>query len=225
MTSTRLRGKALSLTFGGVDYFADVTSIELDNADSDGSATTFADIAGGGAKTYSFKISAVQSTQTSSFWRFAWDHLDQAVPYRYAPWGNAVPTPDQPHFTGTLYISERPSIGGEAKVNGTDYTFDVTWATVEDEPTLDTGTGTLPVVTAISPAGKAVGDVVVLAGRYFTGATAVKFGDIPAESFVMVSDATLSVVIPADAGDLEQVTVITAGSTSIGVPYTVADED
>jgi hypothetical protein len=225
MTSTRLQGKALSLTFGGVEYFADVTSIELTNADSDGSATTFADIAGGGAKTYSFKISAIQSTQTSSFWRFAWDHLNQTIPYRYSVWGNPVPTPDQPHFTGTLYISERPSIGGDAKKGGADYTFDVTWDTVEDEPTLDTGTGTLPVITAISPASKSVGDVVILAGRYFTDATSVKFGTIPAESFVVVSDATLSVVIPADASDLEQVTVVTPGGTSVDFPYAIGADD
>jgi hypothetical protein len=55
------------------------------------------------------------------------------VPFTAAPWGNAEPTDDQPHFIGMVKIGRKPSIGGEAG-SQTTHTFELEWE-VESEPT------------------------------------------------------------------------------------------
>ncbi|WP_330228880.1 IPT/TIG domain-containing protein [Nocardia sp. NBC_00508] len=62
------------------------------------------------------------------------------------------------------------------------------------------------------------GNTVILTGTGFTGATAVRFGVIPATSFTVVSDTELSAVAPAGSGTAA-VTVTTPGGASNGVFY------
>jgi subtilisin-like proprotein convertase family protein len=63
-------------------------------------------------------------------------------------------------------------------------------------------------ITSI-PASAAVGDSVVITGSGFTGATAVKFGAIPAVSFTVDSDTQITATVPAGA---------TTGSIAVTVP-------
>jgi hypothetical protein len=92
--------------------------------------------------------------------------------------------------------------------------------------------GTLPVVTGISPTSGAAagGDKVTITGSGFTGVTAVSFGSTPAASFTFVSDAEVTVVSPAGQGTVA-ITVttpagtspaqvaVTAGGTPVSHPY------
>ena len=135
--STRIRANALALTFGGTDYWADATSVLFENEETATGVTTFEDASLGGARTYFFTISAVQSTATSSFWRYLWENTGDVVAYKYAVHGNATATADEPHLTGTVKIGPKPSLGGDASVNG-EYTFTVR-LDAQEEPTLDTG--------------------------------------------------------------------------------------
>jgi len=132
--STRIKGAQLALEFGGTDYWADATSVVLDNEDA-GAATTFEDASLGGARKFFFTISAIQSTTASSFWNYVWANTGEVVAYTYAPWGNATPTADQPHFTGTVKIGAKPAIGGDAGVNN-EFTF-TTRFDCEEAPTLE----------------------------------------------------------------------------------------
>ncbi|WP_235445011.1 beta strand repeat-containing protein [Streptomyces sioyaensis] len=77
-----------------------------------------------------------------------------------------------------------------------------------------------PVLSALSPSSgpAAGGTVVTLSGSGFTGATAVRFGAVPA-SFTVVSSTQIAATAPAGSGTA-QVTVTTAGGTSNGVAYT-----
>lgn len=216
--STRIKGAALGLTIDGVDYWADVTSVVFDNEEASGDVTTFADAEAGGARQHFATISAIQSVQTASFWRFVWDNTGQTATYKYAPHGNAVATADQPHLTGTLKIGPKPSLGGDAGATNT-YTFETRFD-IDGEPTLDLGTGALPAITAISPTGQQVGDSVLISGTRFTGATDVKFAAASSPSFILVSDSVITAVIPAGTG-VKAVTVITPEGTSASVNYTV----
>jgi type II secretory pathway pseudopilin PulG len=74
-------------------------------------------------------------------------------------------------------------------------------------------------VTSISPTfGPAAGGTTVtVAGKGFTGATAVKFGTTPATSFHVQSDTTITVVSPAGTGSVD-VTVTTPAGTSATNP-------
>lgn len=140
MSSTRIKGKALRLTLGSPaeDFWADCTSVFLDNEEADTDVVTFEDAqTPGGARQYFFDIAAIQSTDPDSLWAYIWEQTGESVAFVFAPHGNATPTAAQPHFTGTVKIGPRPGIGGEAGPNNT-YTFETRWD-IEGVPLLDDG--------------------------------------------------------------------------------------
>lgn len=138
MASKRIKGRQLALQFDATDYWADATACTLDNEEAEGDVTTFADAAEqGGARQYFLNITAVQSTDTESFWRYVWEHTGEDVPFIYAPHGNETPTEAQPHFTGNCTIGPRPAIGGEAG-RETTFTFETRFD-VDGVPVMDTG--------------------------------------------------------------------------------------
>jgi hypothetical protein len=74
-----------------------------------------------------------------------------------------------------------------------------------------------PAVTAVAPDnGTASGGTsVTIVGKYFTGATAVRFGATNAASFTVVSDTAITAISPAGpAGTTVNITVTTPGGTS-----------
>lgn len=219
MGSNRIKGAALGLTIGGVDYWADVTSVVFDNEEASGDVTTFEDASLGGARQHFATISAIQSVQSVSFWRYVWANTGAVAAYKYAVHGNAVATADQPHLTGTLKIGPKPTLGGEAGATNT-YTFETRFD-IEGEPTLDAGASAAAEIISITPAGRAVGANVLISGTRFTGATAVRFIAVPSTSFVVVSDSTIVATIPAGAAGVRAVTIVTPAGTSAPVNYTV----
>jgi len=72
-----------------------------------------------------------------------------------------------------------------------------------------------PTITGISPtAGRMPGgNVVIIAGSDFTGATAVTFGSTPATSFTVDSDSQITAISPGGTGTVD-VRITTAGGTS-----------
>jgi hypothetical protein len=139
--STRIKGTKLGLTFGSTNHWMDITSAVLENEEADTGATTFADAQAGGARQFYFTINAIQSTGVDSFWSYVWENTGEIVAYVYAPHGNPVATANEPHFSGTVKIPPKPSIGGEAGTN-VEYTFEIRMD-AQEEPTLAI-TGTLP---------------------------------------------------------------------------------
>ena len=140
MSSTRIKGKGLTLTINDTDYQCDATSVTLLNEESDGDddATTFCDTTGGGAVSWYFDISAITSTDADSFWSYLWDNAGtENVAYLFAPHANETASADQPHFTGTLSLPAKPPLGGEA--NST-WTFEIR-LDVDQEPTKVTSAG------------------------------------------------------------------------------------
>ena len=114
-SSTQIKGNQLLLSIDGKDYWADCSECAIEPGKADKDSVTFADAANGdAAASYSLKFKAVQSTAPNSFWSFIWDHSGETVPFTYAPWGNATPTADKPHFTGKVTVGAKPKIGGAA---------------------------------------------------------------------------------------------------------------
>lgn len=208
--STRIKGSALALSIGGVDYWADATSVLLDNEEASSDVTTFADAAAGGARLEYFTIGAIQSTATDSFWSFVRENVGAEVPFRYAVHGNAVATADQPHVLGTVKILTAPPLGGEAGAT-TEYTFETRFDVV-GKTTLDRGTTAVPTITN-APATAAAGAQIVISGTRFTGTTAVKFGSTNATNFVAISDITIVATVPAGTG-AANITVTNAAGVS-----------
>ncbi|MGK0715144.1 hypothetical protein ACR5KS_03615 [Leucobacter sp. W1153] len=134
MSSTRMKGSALSLTFDGVDYWADVTSASLTNVPIGQPLRDFQGHPLPMNLRYFLQGTAIQSLDTNSFWRYAWSHAGQRIDFRYAPLGNQEPEPSRPHFVGKVHIGPPPTVGGDAG-NG-EYAFGFEWE-VLGKPDLD----------------------------------------------------------------------------------------
>ena len=125
--STRIKGTKLALKLGTppVDYWADLTSYSLEPKEADSDTTTFEDASKGGGVDWLLKGTAVQSTDTASFWMLAWSKSGTEVPFTIAPHGNTAPSTTQPHFAGTVKIGMKPKLGGDAGTAA--FTFDIEW--------------------------------------------------------------------------------------------------
>lgn len=138
-SSTRIKGNKLALKFGDTDHWADATSVVLDNEEGESDVVTFYDAANpGNNRQWFFELSAIQSTEQNSFWRYLWENTGEEVAFTYAVHGNETPSADQPHLIGIVKIGPKPALGGDASETGT-YTFD-TRLDVVGTPTIDDGT-------------------------------------------------------------------------------------
>jgi hypothetical protein len=132
-------GTSLVLTFGAVDHACSISSYELRSDESDSDVTTFCEASEGGQFDHILAISALTSTASGSFWRYLWANPGvKEVPYVLKPHGNAAPTADKPHLTGTLTVPGGiPTLSSEASRNPTRSTFDVEFK-LDARPTLVT---------------------------------------------------------------------------------------
>jgi hypothetical protein len=130
-------GSGAVFTIGATDYSEDLKAIRLTSEDRDDSDLTFAEAAAGDVKDFQVTITAIQSTEAGSLWRYLWDNPGDEAAVVYGPHGNAVPSATKPHFTFSMKNTGAPEVGGEAARNGNrfsfDYTFDVTTAIVLDD--------------------------------------------------------------------------------------------
>lgn len=130
MTSPRIYGRRLWLTIDGTDHAADIKECILEHEDGGSDDLTFGE-ASEGVTAAKLQITAVQSTDPQSFWRWVWANSGAEVPFRMAVHGNEVPTDAQPHVTGTTTIGVRPTLGGKADPRGS-YEFKVEWRAKAD---------------------------------------------------------------------------------------------
>lgn len=112
--STRILGKQLRLEVDGDDHWADIISCVKKAEVNGDQVVTFEDAAAGEVFQYYFEITAIQSTDATSFHTFCEENVGSQVAFEYAPWGNATPAANQPHYTGTLEVAAPPDLGGEA---------------------------------------------------------------------------------------------------------------
>ena len=124
--STRIKGNALKLTLAGTDYYADCISVMLENEEATSNVVTFADAAAGGSWQWFFTIEAVQSYDSTSFWKKMWDIAGGStnIAYVFNPWGVTTPTTTKPNFTGNIRLKQPPAIGGTASTTD-EYTFTI----------------------------------------------------------------------------------------------------
>ena len=121
--------RKLKIEIDGTEYTAEVSKAVVTSGESDSDFLTFAGAAAGG-RAYKLNIVGVQDAATGSFWREVWDNAGDDVPITIMPYGNAVPTAAEPHFTATATISEPDGdfIGGEADSStSARMTIEVTW--------------------------------------------------------------------------------------------------
>lgn len=124
----RLKGNKLTIKYGATDYTAHLTSLRIEEQESDGGLVTFGDAAAGGSTESVMTGSAVQDFASASFWSVVWDSSGDELAFVMAPYGNTVPSATEPHFTGTVRIGLKPAIGGDAGED--EFEFDFEWKCV-----------------------------------------------------------------------------------------------
>lgn len=126
-TSSRLRKNVLPIfklaIDGGaaVSYADDLKEINLKPRDRDKDDVTFYEAANGLVAVTDCELTCVQSYDATALFGACYDKATKTVIVTYGPYGNAVPTATQPHFTfsGTI---QRPDLGNEAAAPTADYT-------------------------------------------------------------------------------------------------------
>jgi hypothetical protein len=120
----------LKIEIDAVDYTASVSNARITSAEGDTDFVTFADAAAGGSRAYKLAFTAAQDADSASLWTKVFDSSGTTVPITIMPYGNAIATAAEPHFTATAVISEPDGdfLGGEANASTTArFTFDCEW--------------------------------------------------------------------------------------------------
>jgi hypothetical protein len=166
-----------------------------------------------------------------------------SVPFRVAPWiSSFTPTNGAP---GSTVIIEGANFteATDVRFNGTNAAFVVTGQNqiqayvpsgatsgfIAVSTSVGTGastnhfvvTGTEPIITDFSPTNGVAGTRVVLEGRYFKGATAVKFNGVNAASFFVTAPTQISATVPSGASTGPITVSNLSGTGASSVPFVV----
>lgn len=120
-------GAEVSIKIGATEYNMHLRNARFENQDGDAKFVTFAS-AKSGDGLWKFLAEAFQSFKTASFWRYVWDNAGQPAVITLAPYGNPVPSAEEPHFRATATIGKKPNIGGEVN---SEHAFEVEWELVD----------------------------------------------------------------------------------------------
>lgn len=126
--------RKLTMSLDAEDVTPDVSTCEIHSGETDADFVSFAQAASGGGRDYSLHLTFVQDAASGSLWDRIWSHAGEDVDVIVRPYGNATPTAEQPHFTGTVTIVEPDGVilGGEADASTTQrFTVDVEWLFTE----------------------------------------------------------------------------------------------
>lgn len=122
----------MKLKIGSTTY-GDMSKVEITSDDKDD--LTFGEIQSGETKIYSLELTILQDFASGSLWKALYDAAGDDVAFTLMPYGNTTPAVGQEHIVFTATVVEKPTIGGEADLEGR-FTSDVTLKLV-GEYTLD----------------------------------------------------------------------------------------
>lgn len=119
--------RKLKFELDGDEYTSDVSNLRFTSAAADSDFVSFEDAATGGARQYQLAGTAAQDGVAASFWDIFFSQPGAELDVVVMPYGNAVPSAGEPHFTSTVTIQEPDGdfLGGEANASTTSkMTFD-----------------------------------------------------------------------------------------------------
>jgi hypothetical protein len=122
--------RKLTLTIDGDEVAPEVSTAVITAKDASSDFVSFAAAAAGGSREYGLKLTMVQDPAAGSLWDQVWAHAGDDVAVVVRPHGNATPSASEPHFTGTVTISEPDGdlLGGEADAStSARFTTEVEW--------------------------------------------------------------------------------------------------
>jgi hypothetical protein len=122
--------RLLKLEIDGTEVTAQVSRSVVTSGESDSDFLTFADAAAGGARQYTLEFTAVQDAATGTIWDTIWTAAGSEIDCTLMPYGNAVASATEPHYTFTAVVTEPDGdyLGGEANTSTTArFTFEAAW--------------------------------------------------------------------------------------------------
>lgn len=126
----KLGTRLLKIEVDADDVTAECSTAKFTTAESDADFVSFADAAAGGARDYFLEIVAAQDLAAGTLWTVVYDSAGDEVDVTLIPYGNAVPSASEPHFTATCVVTEPDGdlVGGEAdKSTSARMTFEGKW--------------------------------------------------------------------------------------------------
>lgn len=125
--------RKLTILIDGDEVAPEVSKVVITSAETDADFVSFADAAAGGGRTYQLGLTLAQDAAAGSLWDRVWTAAGSDVEVVVRPYGNAAPTPAEPHFEGTVTIVEPDGdlLGGEADPSTTArFVTEVAWTFV-----------------------------------------------------------------------------------------------
>lgn len=113
--------RLLEMEIGSESVEAEISKAAITSGESDSDFVTFAEAAEGGKRDYTLAMTALQKISGSSIWMKIWSAAGSTVACVYKPFGNEIPTVDEPHFTFNAIVREPDGdlLGGEANASAT----------------------------------------------------------------------------------------------------------
>jgi hypothetical protein len=108
--------RKLTLTIDGDEVSAEVSSATITSKEAKSDFVSFADAAAGGSREYGLKLTFIQDATTASLWNQVWSAAGSDVVAVVRPYGNMAASATEPHFRGTVTITEPDGdfLGGDA---------------------------------------------------------------------------------------------------------------
>jgi hypothetical protein len=122
--------RKLTIDIDGEEVAPDVSAATIASEETDSDFVSFAAAAAGGGRTYKLGLTIAQDAAAGSLWSQVWDAAGSEVDVIVRPYGNAVASIAEPHFEGTVVITEPDGelLGGEADPSTTQvFTIEVEW--------------------------------------------------------------------------------------------------
>lgn len=113
--------RKLKIEIGAQEYRTEITSADVSGAAADGDTVTFQEADQGGGRDYTLNLTLLQDAAASSLWSMIFDTPGTEVTVTLMPYGNALATATEPHFTVTATVTEPDGvmIGGAANASPT----------------------------------------------------------------------------------------------------------
>lgn len=106
--STRIKAQNIIFKIDGDNFACDANSVVLELGDAPGDVQTFCEVRVGGE--WSLTLAGITSGEVGSLYQVLWSNFGSHAEFVIAPNGNAVPSTDMPHYTGTVVFDQLPPL-------------------------------------------------------------------------------------------------------------------
>jgi hypothetical protein len=106
--SPRIKATNIIFKIGTTDYACDANLVQLTTQDAPGDVRSFCEVQVG--QEWTLQLDGITSLDSDSLYQLLWANYGTEVAFTLAPGGNATPSADAPHYTGTAIFDKLPDV-------------------------------------------------------------------------------------------------------------------